>query len=90
MESIALGTPVLGSRIRGTAELLSDDCGLLFDVGSPSQIAAAVREMISCPERRKTLVANARKKIEKYSLANVLTLHERIYDRLLGCEKVTQ
>ena len=80
MESIALGTPVLGTRIRGIVELLSDECGLMFDVGNVAQIAAAIQEMVSNDERRKTLAANAQKKIEQVqppSRARVARAHLR-------------
>jgi glycosyltransferase involved in cell wall biosynthesis len=83
MESMALGTPVLGTRIRGIVELLSDECGLLFDVGNAAQMSSAIQEIASNPERRQILAANARQKIARYSQDSVLALHERIYAQVL-------
>ena len=47
MEAMCLGTPVIGSDIRGTQDLLRDDAGLLFPVGDVEALTTAMRESIS-------------------------------------------
>ncbi len=84
MESMALETPVLGSRIRGISELLSDDCGILFEPGNIEQIATSIEALASDPMRCQKIAKNARVKVEKYSLENVLKLHEEIYNQILN------
>jgi glycosyltransferase involved in cell wall biosynthesis len=84
MESMALETLTAGARIRGILELLSNDCGLLFEAGNISEIARTIALAASDRDTGQRLVRNARKKIENYSLSNVLALHERIYSRMLA------
>jgi colanic acid/amylovoran biosynthesis glycosyltransferase len=43
MESLALGRPVIGTRIAGVSELVTDgECGWLVDAGDPEALAAAM------------------------------------------------
>lgn len=51
LESLAVGTPVLASRVRGIADLVVD-ADALFEVQSPSSLADALRRWRSSPPRR--------------------------------------
>jgi glycosyltransferase involved in cell wall biosynthesis len=83
MECMAFGIPVLGSNVRGTSELLSGGCGLLFPVGDTQAIATALSQIQASPDLSKSCVENASVKIRRYSLDRVLALHEQIYSCLL-------
>ena len=43
-------TPVIGSDIGGTRELLEDDCGWLVPVGDVDQLAQAMSAVIAHPD----------------------------------------
>lgn len=46
MESIVLGTPVIGAKIGGIPELISDgETGFLFEAGNAQQFEAAIKEL---------------------------------------------
>lgn len=65
---LAAGRPVLalapaGSELARLVEGLQ--CGVVVDAGNPAAVAAAIRALISDPERRAKLAENARKAAEK-------------------------
>ena len=60
-EAMILGKPVIGSRVGGIPELISDgETGLLVDPDDASQLAGALRTLIDSPEDRARLGENAR------------------------------
>lgn len=84
MEAMAVGVPVVGTRIRGITDLLSDGAGYLVPVGDVVAIADAVREATSARGAVEGVVARARQKVEQGALPTILTAYERIYDALLA------
>jgi len=61
MEAMASGTPVISSRIGGTAEMIDDGVdGLLVSQKNVDEIAAALRRLVLSPELREQLAAAAR------------------------------
>jgi glycosyltransferase involved in cell wall biosynthesis len=64
LEAMSLGTPVLASNIEGNKAIIEDGVdGLLFD--SETEFIKQMEKLIEDPELRKTLTANARKRIER-------------------------
>ncbi|MBI4325566.1 MAG: glycosyltransferase, partial [Chloroflexi bacterium] len=52
VESLACGTPVLGSRAGATPEILEPLSGdLLFEPGSAAALASKLKEVLSNPQR---------------------------------------
>lgn len=78
LESFAVGTPVVGSRIGGIPELIDDGVdGLLFEPGNAVDLATALSRMMGGPEVCREMGARGRRKVEdRYSL-------ERCYEQLL-------
>jgi glycosyltransferase involved in cell wall biosynthesis len=83
LEAMAMERLVIGSRIRGIEELLSDDCGLLFPVGNIERLADTIRRALDDEALRAACTRNAHAKVRQYSLENVLKAHEDLYNRLL-------
>ena len=72
MEAMAVGTPVVGSDIRGTHELLRDACGLLVPAKRPTALAEAIDRLLLSRVLRETLVENATRQIACYALGPLL------------------
>jgi glycosyltransferase involved in cell wall biosynthesis len=66
LEAFAAGTPIACSRVTGIPEQ-TGDAALLFDPDDVEQIAAALRELWTDPERRATLVERGRARERLYS-----------------------
>jgi glycosyltransferase involved in cell wall biosynthesis len=80
MESLALGVPVVGADIRGIADAVRPDGGVLVAPGDVAALAAALDTVASEP----TLDAEARQAIRarlaSYSIDSLIASHEALYD----------
>jgi len=70
LEAFAVGTPVVGTTIGGTGEVLREgETGLTYPPGNARELSNQLRRILGDAELRNRLVANARKLVEaKYSL----------------------
>jgi colanic acid/amylovoran biosynthesis glycosyltransferase len=65
-EAMALGTPVIASRVAGIHEALDDGrCGLLVPTRDISALTAAIETLLSNPRLRRSLADAARKRAEE-------------------------
>lgn len=79
-EAMAQGTPVVGGRSSGAVPWVLGDVGVLVDVTDPSQIAAAIRALLSDPERWEALSARGLRAVtERFSMSVVADGYERAY-----------
>jgi glycosyltransferase involved in cell wall biosynthesis len=80
VESLAVGTPVIATRVGGVAEVVEDDVnGLLVGVGDVDGVAAAIRKYFADPELRERLRRNAAPSVKAYSGDRLLAV---VADRL--------
>jgi glycosyltransferase involved in cell wall biosynthesis len=79
LESLALRTPTIGTKIRGTQDLLSDGCGLLVDVGDVDGLAAAMTIVLDRPEEAANMSKLGSERISTYNLEAIVQLHEQLY-----------
>jgi glycosyltransferase involved in cell wall biosynthesis len=79
MESLCLGTPVIGTNIRGIKDLLAGECGLLIQVGDIAGIAAAMTSMLDRPEEAQNMGKKGEKYMAGYDLQQIVQLHEDLY-----------
>jgi glycosyltransferase involved in cell wall biosynthesis len=84
LESMSMGIPAIGTRIRGLEELLEDDCGILVPAKDSRSLAAAMDRMCRDAEWVRSMGQKARERIlNQYSLDHVLTCHEKLYTEAL-------
>lgn len=71
LEAMAMGKPVIGSRIGGIPEQVEDGkTGFLFEMGNAEELGRKMAALATDPELRQRLGRAARKKLEReYSLA---------------------
>ena len=68
LEAMALGTPVVATRVGGVPEVVEDRMsGLLVSPGSPAALAEAILDIFSRPSETLRFVDNARKRLLLYS-----------------------
>jgi glycosyltransferase involved in cell wall biosynthesis len=77
-EAMACGRPVIAADAGGTAEVIgTNGAGVLVPPGDPESLAAAVRELLDDPERRRRLGEAARRRIEnEFPLARMIDRYE--------------
>ncbi len=78
MESLALETPVIGSKIRGTQDLLKD-CGLMIEVGDIEGLTQAIAWILDHPKESQNMGKYGRERMAAYDLQLILQLHEELY-----------
>lgn len=83
LESLALETPTIGTKIRGTQDLLEGGCGLLVDVGDVDGIAAAMTTILGSPAAATQMSKLGYERISEYELDSIVQLHEQLYARAL-------
>ncbi|KAB2888498.1 MAG: glycosyltransferase family 4 protein [Desulfobulbaceae bacterium] len=63
-ESMAIGVPVIGTRVSGIPELVEHErTGLLVDAAQPVELAAALRRIVTDIELRQQIIPAAREKV---------------------------
>ena len=84
IEAMACGLTVVVTRSGGPEEIVSDgENGLLVDVASPPQIAAALERVTNDQPLRERLESGARETvISKFSMDAMMRAYEKIYDGL--------
>ena len=88
LESMALGKPVIGSKIGGIPEQIDDGVtGFLFEMGNVSELAEKISRLSNIPALRKKMGMAARKKLEReYSLEYHMQKLMKIYRELIHPE----
>jgi glycosyltransferase involved in cell wall biosynthesis len=88
LESMALGKPVIGSRIGGIPEQIDDGkTGYLFEMGNSADLALKMEELARNEKLRQEMGRNARIKLENnYSLDNHNEKLVSFYKELLETE----
>lgn len=86
MEALALGTPVVGSDIRGTRELLTDGAGYLYKFGDTEALVSTLNWVINHPVQTEHTTRWGRERIADYDIQNTMSYHEELYTRALQHE----
>ena len=84
MEAMCLNTPVIGSNIRGTQDLLEDGCGLLIDLGDTDALAEAMIQVVENPDSLAMMANKAQAKIADYDLEQIIQEYTKIYSLALA------
>jgi glycosyltransferase involved in cell wall biosynthesis len=69
LEALAMGCPVVSSRIGGMPEMLACGGGSIYEAGNLEQLVAALEQLVIFPQRRLALAAQARESVlQRFSL----------------------
>jgi glycosyltransferase involved in cell wall biosynthesis len=89
LESLALGVPVIGSRIRGIADTVGwPGAGVLVDPGDVDGFSAAMREVQGFPAP-KELRAALEPHLREYGVEPLLARHAELYEELAARRTVS-
>ena len=79
VEALAVGTPVIATRVGGVPELVRDDGnGLLVPPGDSDALAAAIRRLVAEPGLRERLASEAPRSVEQLRSETVYARLEAI------------
>src|SRR5439155_1293889 len=87
-EAMALGTPVVASRVGGVPHMITDgETGLLFESENFEQLADKICSLIEDPAGRERLAGNARKFArDTYDPDRVARQTRAAYEQILSCD----
>jgi glycosyltransferase involved in cell wall biosynthesis len=89
LEAMALEVPVVATRVNGVPRVIRDgQDGILVDAGDRPGMAAALRILVTDPQRRESFRRAGRQTAEtRYSFATRMDRLRQIYDDLLGISR---
>jgi glycosyltransferase involved in cell wall biosynthesis len=64
LESLAMGTPVIGSNTGGIPDMVTSDIGYLFTPGDPVALAACIQDASENPHRLRNMSVAARPRVQ--------------------------
>jgi glycosyltransferase involved in cell wall biosynthesis len=88
MESLALGVPVVASRVGGLPDVVIDGVtGALVPPADSGALAAAVSGLLADPERARALGRAGREHVEQhFTAARMVAAYLRVYEDLAACQ----
>lgn len=84
MEALALGVPIVATRVGGLAEELDDTCSVLVPHGNPDALAGAWRSLLDDPRRRAELSSGARAAAGRFDIRRAADRLTERYQSLAG------
>ena len=84
VEAMFVGLPCVATRVGGIPEIIRDgEEGMLVDPSSPSQLAAALGNLLADAELRARCGAAARQRARAFSAESMVRSIERLYEEVL-------
>lgn len=83
LEGMALGRPVVASRLGGPAETVAPGTGLLFDPSRPEELAAHLDRLANDPALRDALGRAGARQAERFGIEACLEATQALYEDLL-------
>ena len=85
LEAMALGKPVVATRVGGNVELVKDGrTGLLVPIQNPKALADAILSLLNNPERAKEMGKLGKDKVAReFSLERMVRDYEEIYEKAM-------
>jgi len=71
LEAMAIGKPVVATRVGGIPEVIDEEVGVLVNAGSPSELAGALDQLLENDEKRKSLGENGLKMVRRFSKVQI-------------------
>lgn len=84
MEALCMERPCIGSDVRGTRDLLSEGCGLIFETDNQYSLMKAMSWMIEHPDEAKAMAKRGQQKMKDFDIRHILKMHEELYEEALA------
>lgn len=85
LEAMACGIPVVGFKVGGIPEQVTEDCGILVETKNIKSLGKALEELLNNDDLRNKLSENCRKRIlENYTIDKFVNNYIDTYNKALG------
>lgn len=71
IEAMACSKPVIGSKVNGIKEVITDDVGLLFNPNDKNDLANCINKIIKDKDLKNKFIKNSRNRALKFSKVNI-------------------
>jgi glycosyltransferase involved in cell wall biosynthesis len=89
MEAMAMGCPIISSRIGGLVDIVADgETGFLVSPGDIEALRKAIESLLDNPMLREQMGAKARERVVLFQAKSVVTRIEEIYQELLKPKEI--
>jgi glycosyltransferase involved in cell wall biosynthesis len=83
MEAMAVGKPVIATRIGGLTDIVADgETGILVQPGHVDELAQAITRLLDDDELRQQMGQNGRERVRRFQASTVVPQYERLYEQL--------
>lgn len=79
LEALAMGTPVVATRIRGVTELLDEERGFMADVGDVPGLRAAMDRVLERPAEARAVARRGQAFVQAFDVREVLRKQDEVY-----------
>jgi glycosyltransferase involved in cell wall biosynthesis len=84
MEAMAMGRPIVASRIGGLTDIIVDgQNGLLVEPGDAGALRDAIQGLLDDPSRRECMADMARRRVVEFQAQSVVPRIEQVYREVL-------
>ena len=84
LEAMAMGRPVVASRIGGLSEIVRDgETGLLVDPGNEHALHQAIEHLVAHPALRERMGASAKQRVMQFQASSVIPQIEQVYQEVM-------
>ena len=84
LEAMAVGVPVIATRVGGIPDLVKDgETGLLVEPGSVDELTQGIKKLIEDDDLRKKLANNSFEEAKKYTWGRVVEEFENLIERIV-------
>jgi len=88
LESLACGTPVVGFRVGGIPEQVTDDCGILVEPRDAKALGMAITRLLQDDVLREKMSENSRARaVAEYSISKFRDRYINVYNRAIEGHK---
>jgi glycosyltransferase involved in cell wall biosynthesis len=88
LESLACGTPVVGFRVGGIPEQVTDDCGILVEPRDAQGLGKAITQLLQDDVLREKMSENCRDRaVAEYSVSKFSDRYLKEYDKAIEGDK---
>jgi len=85
MEAMAVGRPVIASRIGGLSDIVKDgETGVLIPPGDVQALCRAMQSLLEHPERREQMGVMAKEHVVNFQARTVVTRIEQVYQEVIA------
>ncbi|MBI3442711.1 MAG: glycosyltransferase family 4 protein [Candidatus Sungbacteria bacterium] len=87
VEALAAGVPIIGTRVGGIPDIITDGVtGLFAKVDDPGDAAEKIMRLLQDPGLSRSIVENGKKMIrERFLWDSIAGQYEEVFDRVLSC-----